>query len=861
VTHASHASEIPVTVQLQLLGSLRLSAPDGRDLDSLVRQPKRTALLAYLAAAVPRGFQRRDSLLALFWPELDDAHARAALNQALYVLRNALGEQAIVTRGDGEVGLSGDVISCDVAQFEDALDGGRPAEALALYGADLLQGFFVSDAPGFERWLETERGRLRQRASEGAWAVAEATAAEGDAVEAARWARRATDLLTTADEAAARRLMTFLHRLGDRAAALRAYEGFAWRLRGEYELEPSAETRALALAFREEGRHPAAVRFVKLAGPVPAILVAIQRRLPLAWIGASLVALGLGAGAWAGLRRTQPLPRPVVRFGLQFPGAALITSGVPGSTIALSPDGGRLVYLAEREQVRQLFLRGMDQLEAVPIPHTRDAYLPFFSPDGEWLGFVAEGRIRRVPLDGGPAITVCTVGASVMGASWGPGGEIVFATEAGLWRVSADGGSPRVIAAPDTARGVRYRWPQALPGGRTAVFTRVDSSGYQVAAVSLETGTVQALGLEGTNPHFVEPRYLVFARQDGALLAVSFDHDALEITGPVLPVAEGITVGLQGAAKLGIARAGTLALVPERLADRVLVIVDRAGREQRVPVPPQGYHAARFSADGRRIVTDIVIPEGAGRDVAVFDTERHTLRRVTSDRSSAYPNWTPDGRKVVFATSSGGRLPGFEIRSVSADGSDTAETLVGAERSQTAEAFTPDGRSLVVAREHPDKRRDLWILTLEPQRTLMPYLSTPADDRAAALSPDGRWLAYTSDESGRDEVYVRSFPVPGAAVRVSEAGGREPRWASTGRELFYRSETGMMAATVRVTSAFTIEDRDVLFDDRPYVAISNGAAYDVHPDGGQFLMIRRGPQVREIVVVLNWFDQLRTFSR
>ncbi len=851
-----------MTVELRVLGSLRLSASDERDLGSLVRQPKRTALLAYLAAAVPRGFQRRDSLLALFWPELDDAHARAALNQALYVLRNALGEQAIVTRGDGEVGLNDEVVVSDVARFETALDERRPAEALALYHGDLLEGVFVSDAPAFERWLDTERGRLRQRASEGAWALAEEGATEGDAVEAGRWARRATALLPAADEAGVRRLMSFLCRLGDRAAALRAYDGFAARLKDEYELEPSAETQALALTLREEGRRPAKVRLVRLKrASVPSILVAVQRQVPVAWLAASLVVVAaLAVALWVGMRRVEPAPRPVVRFGLQLPGVDLVVSGVAGSPIALSPDGSRLVFLADSGGATQLFLRALDRLEAAAVPHTRGAYLPFFSPDGAWLGFVSEGRIRKVSLDGGPAITLCPVAASVMGASWSPKGEIVFATEAGLWRVSADGGEPRVVAQPDTGRGIRYRWPQVLPGGRTAIFTHVDDTGFQLAVVSLETGTVRLLGLEGTGPHFVAARFLVFARSDGALLAAPFDPDAPALDGPVLPLTEGITVGFHGAAKIGVAAAaGALALVPERFAGRVLLMVDRAGREQPLPVPPQGYHTARFSADGRRIVMEILLPEGPGRELAVFDLETRTLRRLPSDGSSAYPSWSPDGRRIAFATSSGGRLPGFEIRWVSPDG-DTTGTLLGAEHSQIPHAFAPDGRALVIGRDHPKTRRDLWILGLE-DRSQRPYLETSSDEGAAALSPNGRWLAYTSDQSGRDEVYISSFPVPGAALRVSQAGGREPRWGSDGLELFYRSKAGMMVARVRVTLASRVERHDVLFDDRPYVAIPNGAGYDVHPDGQRLLMVRRGPESREIVVVLNWFDQLRARGR
>jgi len=255
-------------VELRILGSVQLKASDGRDVETLVRHEKRTALLAYLAAALPRGPQRRDTLLALFWPESDATHARAALNQALYVLRAALGDNAIMPRGEGEVGLNSDVVSCDAAAFEAALDTGRPGDALALYRGDLLEGFYVTDAPEFERWVERERARLRERASQGAWALAEERAAAGDPLEGERWARRAADLLP-ADEAVARRLMTFLDGLGDRAAAIRAYEAYARTLAQEYELEPSAETQALAAAIRDREQVAPAVRSPTPTRPMP----------------------------------------------------------------------------------------------------------------------------------------------------------------------------------------------------------------------------------------------------------------------------------------------------------------------------------------------------------------------------------------------------------------------------------------------------------------------------------------------------------------------------------------------------------------------------------------------------------------
>ena len=288
-------------VELRILGTLELSASDGRDLESLARQSKRTALLCYLAAAVPQGLHRRDTLLALFWPELDDSHARAALSQALYVLRNELGEQAIVTRGDGEVGLSRDVVWCDVHAFETALDDGQLAEALALYRGGLLNGVSLGDAPEFGRWVDQERDRLRERAAEGAWAWGEARAAAGDVLQATRWARWAA-ALSPADEAVIRRLMIFFRRLGDRAAALRAYEAFADRLSREFELEPSSETRTLAEEIRSERQPATAVKPTQPSRATDPTAEAARQQSRLRWAGLVGVIAGIALVAVLGPR-------------------------------------------------------------------------------------------------------------------------------------------------------------------------------------------------------------------------------------------------------------------------------------------------------------------------------------------------------------------------------------------------------------------------------------------------------------------------------------------------------------------------------------------------------------------------------
>ena len=890
LTHLSLAVETgdhsacETVFELRILGSFQLNAPDGRRVEPLARQSKRAALLAYLAA-MPRGAQRRDKLLALFWPESDGAHARGALSQALYALRTALGERAIDSLGEAEVRLNGDVVWCDAVAFEAALDAGRPAEALAFYRGDLLDGFFVSGAPAFEHWLDQERARLRQRAADGAWAVAEAKSAEGDAMEAARWARRAADFLP-ADEAPVRRLMTFLHGLGDRAAAIRAYEVFVWRLAQEYELEPSAETEALAAVIRRADDRlvtpsellppPPADPSARSAGsrtgdPAPArapaappsrVVAFVERtsRVTRLIIASVAVISSLAIIAWATQSQWERPPRGVTRFALDFEGAVPFTAGT-GATLALSPDGKHLVYVGDGEEGPQLFARPLDRLEATPIPGTRGAAHLFFSPDGAWVGFVSGNTIRKVRLAGGPSVAVCKIASNVPGASWGADDTIVFATPAGLWRVPAGGGQPMILAASDTARGERYRWPHVLPNGRAALFTRVSQGGFQLAVVSLETGAVSDLGLEGTGPRYVLPGYLVFARMDGTLLATPFDTRTLRPTGTAVPIAEDVFVGNAGAGKVSFSRAGALAYIPD-LPDGPLVLVDRAGRGTPLPGTPRGIGGARFSPDGRRLTFSVRPPGGEHPDVWVLDLVANSLRRVTFDSGAAGPApWSPDGRRIAFASKSGGRNVGFVLRWVAADAGDTAESLLAGEIRQIPDAFTPDGRSLVFERWNPHTLGDVWILPLDASRTPRPYLRGPADERSAALSADGRQLAYVSDESGPDEVYVRPFVGNGPPVQISRGGGGEPRWAQSGRELFYRGPEGMVAAAVRTTSPLMVDSRTVLFDDRPYVSYRIGAAYDVHPDGNRFVMVRRGSHGRDVIVVLNWIDQLRSRQR
>ena len=833
----------------------------------LARQPKRVALLAYLAAATPHGPHRRDRLLSLFWPESDAPHARAALSQALYVLRSHLGDDAIRSNGDDALALDPDIVWCDCVAFERHLDAGRPAEALGLYETDLLDSFFVAGTPAFDEWLERERHRLRARAADGAWQLAAAAAVESRMVEAARWARRASDVVPT-DEAVARRLITFLDGLGDRAAAVRAYEAFAWRLAHEFELEPSPETRALAARIRD-GADPAVVPASTIpistaAGSVADTAIpAAPARSPAptprharhARYAAFVAMMSLTGGLYWGFARAdeQPLRQPMHLF-LDLPSAPPVGAALRGSTVAVSPAGDRLAYVGTGEHGRQIYLRAMDRPDPIPVPDTRGANLPIFSADGAWLAFTRGDTLRKLPLGGGPSVVVCVAASPMFGASWGPGDVIVFATADGLWRVHARGGEPQPLGER-SRDGRLYRWPEVLPGGNAALFTVVDSSRYQLAAIDLDDGVIRMLGIEGSNPRFVDPGHLVFVDLKSSAFTAPFDPIALRVAGPARLITDGVFVGGGGGAKLGLSRAGMLAYQPSP-TDQTLALVDQNGRAELLPLASSAFTGVRFSPDGKHLALTMRSRDVTQHDIWMYDLEHRSLRRLTTDSGAVTPLWMPDGKRIVFASNVGGREAGWALRSLSLDIREPTLELYPRAVGQLPSSISPDGRTLLFHRTHPAGRRDIWTLALDGSRAAKPWLSTPADEHMPIVSPDGRHVAFVSDASGHDEVYVASFPDPGTPVRISLEGGSEPRWSSRST-VVYMSRAGIVSATIADSPAPAVTARQLLFDASPYVDGTYTASYDVHPDGTRFAMIRRGATPESIVVVLDWFDHLR----
>ena len=571
----------------------------------------------------------------------------------------------------------------------------------------------------------------------------------------------------------------------------------------------------------------------------------------------AVVGLATGLALWVSVRpRPDPPARPVARFTLVLPPGAPLSDFV-GPTVALSPDGSRIIYVSSVPTGSQLVSRRLDELEPVPLVGPQNARNPFFSPDGRWVAYFSGSRLYKLPLAGGPASLVADVPGLAFGATWGETDTIVLRADRGLMAVAAAGGEPRLLLQADTSRGESYLFPHYLPDGKVLLL-QIRSQGMdRLGALTLATGKLTRFEQPGSNPRYVSSGYVVVATRSGTLLAVPFDASRLEITGSAVPVADGVVVGPGGGARMGMSRDGAFAYVTGPLVLRELVLVDRAGKARALPAEPQAYIAPRLSPDGRRIAVEVAEPDFVNSDVWLYDIAQHTRTRLTFDQTGHRPIWTPDGRRIVYSR---GQFSQGDLYWIPADGTGPAESLLVAPEDQWAGDVTPDGRTLLFRSGGAGPVRSIHTLPLQGPRTPRVFLANQFDNHSPALSPDGHWVAYVSNESGRLEVYVRPFPGPGGRWQVSLAGGTEPVWAGNGRELFYRNGTRMMVAAIALHPTFTVGARRVLFEGN-YLNDPVYRSYDVTRDGRSFVLVRSPKPLGDFIVVLNWFDQLRDQRR
>jgi eukaryotic-like serine/threonine-protein kinase len=579
------------------------------------------------------------------------------------------------------------------------------------------------------------------------------------------------------------------------------------------------------------------------------------------WIPVLMALVALCVGAVPGIvgwNLKPTAPKLVSRTVITLPpGDQLAVLDFPA--IAISPDGSQLAYVALHGGTRQIFLRPLNSLEARPLAGTEGANTPSFSPDGQWLGFFANGKLKKISVGGGAALTL-GLAPFPAGITWSGDRAIIFAPTAPsvLERVSDSGGPPQALTHFEKGDGAQM-WPELLPGGNAVLFALAASPvdvNPRIVVESLSSGKRRDLIAGGRAPHYAASGHLIYA-QGNNLMAAPFDLQQLQVTGAAVPVVDGtFQSGYNGSVQYALSNTGSLAYIAGgSLGGERLVWVSRDGREEALSAPPRPYVYPRLSPDGHRLAISI-----AGEDTQLwfYDFARGTLSRASLEGTrNTNPAWTPDGKRVAFISNKEGPL---NIFWQAADGSGAPERLTNDEYTSPPRSFSPDGQLLSFIRVNPTTGYDIWVLRLS-DRKAEPFLRTQFNETAPAFSPDGHWLAYASDESGRFEIYVQPYPGPGGKYQISTDGGTEPIWNPLGKELFYRSGEKMMAAEIAMQPSFSAGKPRMLFQGPYLPSAITYPYYDVSSDGQRFLMIKLEEQtsapLTQIVVVQNWFEELK----
>jgi Tol biopolymer transport system component len=597
----------------------------------------------------------------------------------------------------------------------------------------------------------------------------------------------------------------------------------------------------------------------------------------LAWAAAAAV-LGLIAVVFfiGFVLRVPKLQQPLraVRLSAEI-GADLANYTVSGSSVIFSPDGTRLALVAAGSDQKQLiYVRSLDQLQATALSGTEHAADPFFSPDGQWIGFFADGKLKKISVQGGAAVTLSDA-ANGRGGSWGDDGTIVFTSDIGgaLTEVSSAGGTPQLLTTLDKERGeTTHRWPQVLPGSKAVLFTSNTHQGnYEdsnIFVYSMASKLRKTVLRGGFYARYLPSGHVVYMHE-GALFAVPFDLNRLEVTGQPAPIVEGVATTASGGAQFSVSETGNLVYVADRGLRNVSIYwMDHEGKFTPLHETPGYYSNPAFSPDGKRLALDI--NDGKRSDIWVYGWERGTLSRLTFGGDlNISPIWTPDGQRIVYSSQEkGGAANLWWIR---ADGAGDAQRLAKSENNQFVGSWRPDGKVLVFRQNNPNTGWDVMTLPIEGDertgwkpREPKPFLNGAFNEAVPAFSPDGRWLAYMSNESGSFEVYVRPFPGPGGRWQISTGGGLYPKWSRNGRELFYRTqESKIMVVTYSESGDSFHADKPELWSPGQFTDLAIGTyTFDLHPDGKRFAVLKapgteQAAAVNKVSFIFNFFDEIR----
>jgi eukaryotic-like serine/threonine-protein kinase len=890
-------------LQIELLGTLSLRSDVGA-VPVVAQQKRPLGLLAILALGGKQGFSRH-RVESFLWPESEAERASHALNQAVYTIRHSLGDDVILSTAQ-DLRLNQQLVGVDVWSFDEAIAAKDWARAANIYKGNLLDGVHLGDSRELDSLIDGNRTRLRQDCHKALEFLANASAEAGDHAQSVIWWRKLANSDPLSPHAT-KKLMLALAAAGDRAGALKQARFYQELVRQELDMEPDSAIEALANSLsrpaipksavsqpvakgsteRAETVHESAETVNDSYAGSPRANQTLNRQSGIRWERAVLYAIVVlavlmtGAAILGWMRPSSS--KPVVRYRLVVDSTEAIAKGSSWSgRIALSPDGSRLAYIGGPRS--QLLIRSRDQLHAIAIPGTEGVTNPFFSPDGKHVGFLEGEGVRIASIDGGPSIKLTQGGPAVAvndtltglaGASWGADGMIYADNDgnAGLVRVGAKAGAiPNRFTILDTANSeVDHTWPDALPNGKGVLFT-VTYSGkkgvkgrfsYAIAVAEIPSGRHKVIVQDATYARYASSGHLLYVTDDKRLMAVSFDQNSMTVTGEPIALTEGIRAGLGGSADLAISATGTLVYStgPET-GRQELVWVTRDGKAEAVDPQWSGEYLAfpALSPDGKRVA----VTRSANAEtwkIWIKRLDRGPSIRLAGDGNANFqPAWSPDGKSVTFTANpaKGSSYLGIERVDGGARG--------GAQFRRTGNLFnagwSPDGKWLIFTTDFAAPGA-VDILAMRPgvDTAPIPLVATAFTEESPAISPNGRWLAYSSNESGKNDIYVVPFPNAGGAKwTVSTDGGTEPVWSHRGTELFYRDASGnLVAVGVNANRTFSVGRSTSLFPAARYSSLQFTSQYAVSSDDRKFLMIRpletKSPD--NIIVVENWFEELK----
>ena len=598
----------------------------------------------------------------------------------------------------------------------------------------------------------------------------------------------------------------------------------------------------------------------------------IRKRLSLPWLIVSLTAVAIVVSIMIKNSLSPSSPNsqaggPATRYAVTLAPSQQFDIDIWASSVALPPNGQSLVYVADENGQRRLYLHNtIKAFTPKPIDGTEGAHSPFFSADGESIAFFAEGKLRKVLIESGTVTDICVVEVTSRGGAWGPDNTIYFNMNpgSGLFKVSAAGGKGEFVTQANSIPGdSRHCFPQILPGGDTILFTNATGNNpdqWHIAVLSLDTGRWRDLGLRGSNAHYVRTGHLVYAGPAGRLLAVPFDPDRLTVVGsPKALIENAVTYPT---AQYCVSESGTLVYVPGGIGagkDNTLVWVDPAGTESPLGLPPRAYGSVRLSPDGGQLAVHIGAL-ASDCDIHLCDMARRVLTRLTFNEGwDVRPRWAPVSNRLTYSSA---RKSPPQLHWVAPDGS-AEERLWDCDPNalELPGGWSSDERYFAFVHITEETQFDIWVLSLEDGRQADEFLGEPYNEKKPTFHPQGNWIAYASDETGQYEIYLRRFPDGHEKTLVSTDGGNDPMWDPSGEALYYRKGNTVMSVVVETEPVLSAKQPQALFEG-PYERNEWGTSYDVTrtPDGARFIMIKLNQEasaVKQLNVILNWSEELK----